>query len=145
MPAAPPSPWEKPGSFSVKVTPGVPAATTFSETGPLPSGVTFSKAGVLSGTPTSARSAPYNFIDHRQQRPSATQSFTLTVNQLPAITSASHATFVVGQASAFTVTTTGFPVASLSETGALPAGVTLTDNGDGTATLGGTPSPVPAG
>jgi hypothetical protein len=39
-----------------------------------------------------------------------------------------------------TFTTTGTPLASLSVTGALPDGVTLHDNGDGTATLSGTPA-----
>ena len=38
------------------------------------------------------------------------------------------------------MTSTGVPTATLSETGALPAGVTFTDNGDGTATLAGTPA-----
>ncbi len=52
------------------------------------------------------------------------------------------ATFNVGQAGTFTVTTTGVPTCRLSETGALPSGLTFTDNGDGTATLAGTP---PAG
>ena len=74
--------------------------------------------------------------------PDATQSFTLTVNQAtrPAITSATSTTFTVGTAGSFTVTTTGFPTPTLSETGALPSGVTFTDNGNGTATLSGTPT-----
>ena len=38
------------------------------------------------------------------------------------------------------MTTTGFPTAALTETGALPTGVTFVDNGDGTATLAGTPA-----
>ena len=36
------------------------------------------------------------------------------------------------------MTTTGIPTAALSETGALPTGVTFVDNGDGTATLAST-------
>ncbi len=38
------------------------------------------------------------------------------------------------------MTSVGNPAAGLSETGALPGGVTLADNGDGTATLSGTPA-----
>ena len=38
------------------------------------------------------------------------------------------------------MTTTGFPTSALTETGALPTGVTFVDNGDGTATLAGTPA-----
>jgi len=52
---------------------------------------------------------------------------------------AGKARFAVGQAGTFTLTTAGFPAAALSETGALPAGVTWIDNSNGTATLSGTP------
>jgi hypothetical protein len=72
--------------------------------------------------------------------PNATQSFTLTVNQAAAITSAGITTFTAGKFGTFTVTTTGFPTSALSETGALPPGVTFVDDGNGTATLAGTPA-----
>jgi len=62
------------------------------------------------------------------------------VTSSPAITSANNTAFAVGAAGTFTVTTTGVPTPSVSETGALPAGVTFTDNGNGTATLSGTPA-----
>ena len=58
----------------------------------------------------------------------------------PSITSANSTTFTVGSAGTFSVTTTGSPTPAISETGALPTGVTLTDNGNGTATLAGTPA-----
>jgi len=38
------------------------------------------------------------------------------------------------------VTTSGYPTAALTESGALPNGVTFVDDGDGTATLAGTPA-----
>ena len=72
--------------------------------------------------------------------PNATQSFILTVTQAPAITSANNTTFTVGTAGSFTVTATGFPTPALTESGALPSGVTFVDNGNGTATLSGIPS-----
>jgi hypothetical protein len=66
-----------------------------------------------------------------------------TVYEPPTITSADHATFVIGAGSSFTVTASGFPsgnAMSLSDGGAtLPAGVAFVDNGNGTATLAGTP------
>jgi hypothetical protein len=65
--------------------------------------------------------------------------------QAPTITSASSTTFTVGTAGSFTVTTTGSPTPSLTETGALPSPVTFKDNGNGTATLGGTPAAGTAG
>jgi hypothetical protein len=58
----------------------------------------------------------------------------------PTITSANNTTFSAGSADTFTVTTTGGPTPSLAETGALPSGVTFVNNGDGTATLAGTPT-----
>lgn len=56
----------------------------------------------------------------------------------PAISSGSGTIFVVGTPGTFTVTTTGSPTPSITESGSPPNGVTLHDNGDGTATLGGT-------
>lgn len=65
---------------------------------------------------------------------------TVTPAVAPAITSANNAGFALGVASSFSVTTTGFPTPSLTEAGKLPTGVTFLDNGNGTGTLGGTPS-----
>jgi len=58
----------------------------------------------------------------------------------PAITSPASTTATVGQSVSFTVTTTGYPAATLSETGALPKGLTFTTNANGTATITGTPA-----
>jgi hypothetical protein len=58
----------------------------------------------------------------------------------PEITSASSTSFTKGAAGTFTVTATGSPTPSLSETGPLPTGVTFTDDGNGTATIAGTPT-----
>jgi len=55
-------------------------------------------------------------------------------------TSADHVTFIAGQFNTFQVVVTGKPTPALSETGALPAGVIFTDNGNGTGTLSGTPA-----
>jgi hypothetical protein len=60
----------------------------------------------------------------------------------PSFTSASSTTFVVGTPGSFTITTNGFPLPAITlfSGGPLPAGLTLTDNGNGTATLAGTPA-----
>ncbi len=137
------------GTFSV-TTSGFPNAS-LSESGALPSGVTFldngNGTGTLSGTPDAGSGGAYtlSFTAANEVSPEATQTFTLTVDQAPAITSDSATTFTVGSAGTFTITTSGFPNATLSETGDLPSGVTFLDNGDGTATLGGTPSAGSAG
>ena len=71
-----------------------------------------------------------------------TTAATLTVHTAPTISSANTTSFTVGTAGSFTVTTSGFPNPTLTTTGTLPAWLSFTDNGDGTATLAGTP---PAG
>ena len=132
------------GTYTVTTT-GYPLCR-LSEKGALPTGVTFTDNGddtaTLAGTPAAGSSGPYPFTITATNgvNPAATQSFTLTVNQAPGITSPAGTTFTVGQAGTFTVTSTGVPNAALSETGTLPTGVTFTDNKDGTATLAGTPA-----
>nr|AUN36709.1 hypothetical protein [uncultured bacterium] len=132
------------GSFSVTTT-GSPVAA-ISESGALPSGVVFVDNGggtaTLSGTPAASTGGTYplTFSAQNGSAPDASQNFTLTVNQAPAITSAGAASFVIGTAGSFTITSTGFPNAAISESGALPAGVAFTDNHDGTAKLAGTPT-----
>ena len=64
----------------------------------------------------------------------------LEVDEPPAITSANTAHFTIGQAGSFTVTTTGYPNAAITETGSLPSGLTFHDNGNGSATISGTPA-----
>jgi hypothetical protein len=58
----------------------------------------------------------------------------------PQITSTASAAFKSGDTGSFTITTTGVPTPTLSEAGALPGGLTFSDNGNGTATLAGTPA-----
>jgi len=132
------------GSFTVTST-GVPNAA-LSETGALPSGVSFTDNGngtaSLAGTPAAGSNGTYpiTIVANNGISPNASQSFTLKVTSAPAITSAAATTFTAGSAGSFTVTSTGNPVDSLSESGALPSGVTFVDNGDGTGTLSGTPA-----
>ena len=126
------------GSFTVTAT-GFPAPA-FSETGALPAGVSFNTTtGVLSGTlgASAGGSYPLTFTATNAAGTSAVQSFTLTVNQLPAVTSANKTTFTVGTSGTFTVTGTGFPAPTFSETGALPAGVSLNTT---TGVMSGTPA-----
>ncbi len=56
------------------------------------------------------------------------------------ITSASSASAKVGKSFAFTVTTTGVPVPYLSKKGRLTKHLKLVNNGNGTATISGTPA-----
>ena len=93
----------------------------------MPGGVTLNTlTGVISGTPASAVGSPFvvTLQPSNGVAPAATQTFTLTVNQPPAITSANNAAFVVNTAGSFQVVATGSPAPTFSITaGTLPASV----------------------
>ncbi len=101
--------------------------------------------GILSGTPVAGTTGiyPLTFAAHNGVGSDATQSFTLTVIQAaPVITSANGATFIIGMLGSFTVTATGSPTPTLSESGALPSGISFNaSNG----VLSGTPAAGAAG
>lgn len=48
--------------------------------------------------------------------------------------------FSQGQPSSYSVDAGGYPIPAISETGSLPPGLVFADNGDGTATVSGTPT-----
>lgn len=151
------------GSFTVTTT-GFPTNTiTDANFGTcvkqtLPSGVSFTDNGnntaTLSGTPAAGTGGTYTVCVTASNGvgSAATQTFTLTVDQPAAITSASSTSFTFGAAGSFTVTTSGFPTAtSITNLGfggcvptSLPAGVSFTNNSNGTATIASTTS-GPAG
>jgi len=132
----------KASSFGVTVNAGYPAAT-FSVTG-LPKGLVATSSATavtISGVPAAGTGGTYpiTITASTSSLTRLTLDYTLTVDQAPAFTSAASSTFTAGQAGNFTVKTTGFPTAALTESGTLPAGVTFVDNGNGTATLAGIP------
>jgi large repetitive protein len=110
----------------------------------LPSGVTFTAAGLVSGTPGTGTTGSYTICVTAANSvlPNATQKFTLTVDQLPVITSASSTTFAAGTAGTFTATATGIPTPTFSNssfggcTPNLPSGVSFSNPG---GVLSGTP------
>ncbi len=121
-------------SFTASAT-GLPVPT-FSETGALPGGVTLASNGTLAGTPATTGIYPITIIASNGGLPNAMQPFTLTVDQVPAISSANAATFYAGVMGSFQVVASGFPAPTYSESGTLPNGVTLDLNA---GTLSGTP------
>ncbi len=140
------------GSFQVTVKSHTyPTPPTYSVvSGTLPKGLTLAPTGKISGNPAATAAGKHSFKIEATNgvTPAATQTFTLTVDQAPAITSGASTTFTVGAAGTFQVTTTGFPSGAtihLSESGALPSTVTFADNHDGTATLSGTPAATTGG
>ena len=133
-------------SFSVKTT-AYPTPSINDNNVKLPSGLGFTDNGngtaTISGTPAANSAGVYSLTITASNgigQP-ATQSFALTVNQAPAITSAASTTATVGTAFSFTVTATGYPTPTLTRSaGTLPTGVSFTVNGNGTATISGTPT-----
>ncbi|WP_167975071.1 DUF2341 domain-containing protein [Lentzea indica] len=112
-------------------------------------GWTNSAAGYFPGSvdevrvSTTARSAGWITTEYNSQSSPSTFSSTageVVYTEAPAITSANSTSFTAGSAGTFTVTTTGTPTPAISKSGALPTGVTFVDNGNGTATLSGTPA-----
>ncbi len=112
------------GSSTVTVPVTVPAGST-------QNGAPFGSAygGTLSGWVTLAAGA----------------AASISIPLAPSITSAASATAQEGSSFSFTASATGAPTPALSETGALPSGISFTNNGDGTATLAGTPASGSAG
>jgi len=134
------------GSFAVAAT-GSPTPV-ITETGALPAGLTFVDQGtgtaLLQGTPTASGTTNLT-ITATNSSGTATQSLSIVVGQAPAFTSAGTAVFRTGSAGSFTVTTTGYPAAAVSESGVLPAGMSFVDNKNGTATIAGTPAATAGG
>src|SRR5262249_33067353 len=132
---------------SLATTQAIPANGTIARTGDLPpTGVSFNDHGdgtaTLSGTPAAGTGKTYSFtftFNNGVGGPAVTQTFTLTVNQPPLFTSANSTTFTVGTAATpFTVTASGFPAPTITQTGGtLPTGATFTS---ATGVLAGTPT-----
>jgi len=123
---------------------GYPVAA-ITESGNLPSGLSFTDNGngtaTIAGTPAAGTGGTYSITVTATNSSGATNdTFTISVNQAPAITSANSDTITFGVAmTPFTVTTTGYPAPNLSAS-TLPSGVNFHDNHNGTATISGTPS-----
>jgi hypothetical protein len=138
-------------AFTFTVTTSGDPAATLTETGTLPTGVTFTPGtgtdagtATIAGTPAAGTEGSYPITITASSTvgtttQTATQAFTLIVDQGPAITSAALATATVGSTFNFGVTTSGSPAPALTESGTLPAAITFLDNGNGTATLSGIP------
>jgi len=101
---------------------------------------TLTSPGTASASYNAGGAAGAGSASVRVDQQTVTVAITVFTAVPPAITSPNNVTFSVGSPGTFTVTTTGVPSPALTETGALPNGVTFTDNGNGTATLAGTPA-----
>jgi len=108
-------------------------------------GVALARDGDFPGAYFTGLLSEAAFYDHALTAQQVSAHYTAARGQPPAITSAASATFNAMTPGSFTVTTSGMPAPAISVAGALPQGVTLHDNGDGTAALQGTPARGTAG
>jgi hypothetical protein len=84
----------------------------------------------------------YSYAGDSNLTPATNSATKLTVNLPPTITSAASTTFAVGASGSFTVTATGFPAPTFSESGTLPMGISFNST---TGVLSGTPAANTAG
>ena len=133
-----------PGSFTIHAT-GNPTPSFSDNNATLPSGVTFADnhngTATLAGMAAAGNGGVYSIAITANNGVGAgyTQNFALTVDDAPAFTSANDVTFTTDNTNTFSITASGYPEPTISDNGAsLPAGVTFTNNGNGTATLSST-------
>jgi hypothetical protein len=128
-------------ALNLAITASGDTTPAITESGTRPSGLTFTDNGngtaAIAGTPAAGSGGSYPItITATNQLGTATQAFTLTIDQGPAITSAAAATAATGSSFSFPVTATGYPAPKITESGKLPAGITFKA---ATATFAGTP------
>ena len=137
------------GSFAVTTGHAYPTPTLSIGTVVLPTGLTFhdngNGAATISGKPAAGTGRRFTFpiVAGNGVGSAAVQTFTMTINEAATITSPANATFTVGTAGSFTITTGhAYPAATTLSIGTivLPAGLSFKDNGNGTATISGTPA-----
>jgi PKD repeat protein len=132
-------------AFTFTVTTTGHPAPRITKTGQLPPGVRFTDNGdgtaTISGTPAKAAAGMYQLtLTATNINGTATQAFTLTVTRAPVLPKIRTIRTRVRAALHLTVRAAGFPLPALAESGPLPRGLTFTDNGNGTATIAGTPA-----
>jgi YVTN family beta-propeller protein len=134
---------------------GVPYSFTVTATGDpppsigrrcrMPAGLRFTDnhdgTATISGTPSYGAGGTYQLtLTASNKAGTATQAFTLTVTRAPTIRKTHPIRGRIGIPLHRTIHAKGYPTPALAETGALPAGLSFSDNTNGTATISGTPA-----
>jgi streptogramin lyase/fibronectin type 3 domain-containing protein len=131
--------------FSFTVTTNGNPAPAITKTGSLPKDISFTDNGngtaTIAGTPSASTDmGVYNLtLKAKNSLGTATQAFTFTITKSPIIKNIPNKTAYVGTPFTMTIKSTGYYTPSLTEDNQLPSGLSLTDNGNGTATIAGTP------
>lgn len=130
------------GSFTHGIRTSGSPAPTLTVTG-LPAGAVFTPGatagtGTIGGRVSTGGLYPIT-VTAMNPFGTATQVVQLTVRQAPAFTSAATATAVRGQPVSIRVAASGYPAPTLTRWSLLPLGLSWRANGDGSATISGTP------
>ena len=117
-------------SFTYKGS-GQPTPTFFLTKGSLPPGLALTSGGVLAGVPSQTGIYSGTVTCSNGDNPAATQNFSITVRQVPTITSAPVSVPIALNAPySFSFTAAGFPIPTFAITaGTLPPGMTLSAAG----------------
>ncbi len=114
---------------------GIPPVVQFSVVGTLPAGIGIAETptccSLVDDAPVGAGGVyplTIEALDAGEQV-EGTQAFTLTIQEAPSFTSAAATTFRTGTRGSFSITAHGYPAPLFTETGRLPAGVTLSPAG----------------
>ncbi len=102
-------------------------------------------SATLSGTPPVGTKHIYDLTVKATNTAVATQAFTLTVGYAPAFLPFASTTFKVGVNRIFTIRTSGYPAATVSETGPLPNGLSFSSLAKGRAEINGIAQPGSGG
>ncbi len=134
------------GSFTISAS-GYPTPTISLLSGVLPTGLEFTGASgsaTLSGTPATGTAGLYPITFRASANGlRVDQTLMLIVEAAPSAPTPATATVKAGEDVDLTFAAEGSPAPTLSTTGTVPAGLTFTDNGDGSAQLTGTPGVDP--
>jgi hypothetical protein len=132
-------------AFTFTVAASGTPAPWIGKTGTLPAGLRFTSGrgtATISGTPKGSASGVYRVaLTARNRNGTASQLLTLTVNRAPGVETLVAIRGTEGAALTRDISVGGYPAPALAETGQLPAGLSFTDNGNGTASIAGTPAP----
>ena len=119
----------RPYSQTIVVAGGVSPITFAVTSGSLPTGLSLNtNTGTISGTPISSSGSPFSFTITATdaETDTASQSYSIAINALPAITTTALPAWTVGQSYSHTITTTGGTNPdTFAVTGSLPPGLTL--------------------
>jgi hypothetical protein len=132
-------------AFSFTVTTTGSPAPAVTRAGQLPAGVNFIANGdgtaTILGTPRGSAAGPYPVtLTARNSSGIVTQHFVLTVNRAPVLRTTGTIRTEVGASVQHAISTKGFPVPALAESGPLPGGLSFTVTRNGTAVIRGTPA-----